>query len=293
MRRILLLLLLSACLFGQALQPSSTKKQSAQPQNETSSNDRGTEQSPVVVKVIPPNKTQEEAQQEATDRQEKSTNDGNLVFFTKVLAIAAVFQLIVFGYQSFQLKETVKSAGEQSTKLDRHIGEASRSADAMEVISEKIRDGNRDILRAYLTVTIGNASYQDRTDDIKFEARPNLLNTGNTPARKVCIRTNSAVLPIPIPSDFQFPLPEAGFSNAGMVGAHQGTTLNIRLEKDVPDHDVAAIKEGYPNAFCIWGDVTYDDIFGAKHSVKFGQWLVWLPSGAVICYYIPEQNDGD
>jgi hypothetical protein len=98
----------------------------------------------------------------------------------------------VFGYQAYKLKQTAESAGKESKAMERHIGEAARSANAMEQIANTIKTGNRAILRAYLTVTIGTALYQERRGpglaDLKFEGGANLLNTGNTPARNVRIR---------------------------------------------------------------------------------------------------------
>ncbi len=126
-------------------------------------------------------KTQTETEQDATDRKEKATNDRYIVELTGILAIIAFLQLLVYTYQAKKLRETVKSAGEQSEAMERHIGEAARSANAMEKIVSTIEQGNRDVLRAYLTVTIGNALYQERREgqsDLKFEGKPNLVNTG-------------------------------------------------------------------------------------------------------------------
>ena len=118
-------------------------------------------------------------------------------------------QLLVYGYQAKKLRETVKSAGEQSKAMERHIDEAARSADAMEKIVATIRQGNEDIMRAYLTVTVGTALYQMRRgqgqSDLKFEARPYLVNSGATQARKVLIRGNADILPLPIPNDLHSP----------------------------------------------------------------------------------------
>jgi hypothetical protein len=83
-------------------------------QQKTADDQRGTEDSPFVVKVLPTPKTQEEETQEAQDRAEKASNDrklvaftGKLVIATYILAAIALFQACVFIWQGIQLKRTV------------------------------------------------------------------------------------------------------------------------------------------------------------------------------------------
>jgi hypothetical protein len=56
--------------------------QSNGPQQPAATDQRGTEQSPIIVKVLPTPKTDAETAQEAEDRKEKSANDRNLVRYT-------------------------------------------------------------------------------------------------------------------------------------------------------------------------------------------------------------------
>ncbi len=201
---------------------------------------RGTEQSPLVVKVLPPVGAQTEANQEVEDRWRKAANDRNLVVLTGVLAFVGFLQLLVFGYQAYKLRQTVESAGEQAEAMERPIEEAARSATAMENIAATIQSGNQEVMRAYLTVTVGTALHQERREgqsDLKFEGRPQLLNTGNTPARKVRIRIAAEILPIPIPEGFAFPLPDmaSGSKDAGIVGAHQTYILAGTVKDFVPE----------------------------------------------------------
>jgi hypothetical protein len=276
------------------LQKPQTKADATQ--HATQTDQRGTSGTPFVVKINPTPKTDEEATQDKKDREEKTANDRNLVTLTGILAVVGALQLFVFGYQAIKLKETVKSSSEQSAAMERHIGEVTRSADAMEKIVSTIEQGNRDALRAYLTVTIGTAVYQERREgqgDLKFEVKPNLVNTGSTPARKVCIRIAADILPEPPPEDFTFPLSEANFKDSGIVGAHHTYILSGTVPDFVPDSEVPIIKEGKNKVLCVWGLVTYEDIFGNPHNTRFGQWITWWPNGTVFGYYIPGQNDAD
>ena len=80
-------------------QQQNTKTQPAQqiPQ----ADQRGTEDTPVIVKIAPSPKTDKEITQEKKDRDEKAANDRNIVNLTAILALVGVFQLIVFGYQAY------------------------------------------------------------------------------------------------------------------------------------------------------------------------------------------------
>jgi hypothetical protein len=293
--RVFLPVVTVLALFFNSQQPKNT---SQQPQQSAATDKRGTQEVPVFVKVLPTQKTQEETEQETQDRDKKTSNDRNLVYLTGILAGVGFLQLLVFAYQAHKLRQTVRSAGEQSDAMERHIGEAARSATAMEGIATAIQTGNREVMRAYLTVVIGSAIYQERREgqsDLKFEARPHLVNTGNTPARKVHFRIQADILPVPIPDDFGFPLPEEPMKSAGggTVGAHHTNIMGGTVKDFVPDAEVAAIKEGTQRALCVWGLVSYEDIFGDAHTTKFGQLLTWLPNNTLFGYYLLGQNDGD
>ncbi|SRR6266496_1808502 len=274
------------------------QQQSSTTQKSAANDQQGTEQLPLVVKILPSMKTQAEADQDAKDREDKTANERRSLYLTGFLALTAFLQLLVYGFQSYFLKQTVESAGEQSKAMDRHIGEAARSATAMEDIADKIQAGNKAILRAYLTVVVGEAIFQERREgqgDLKFEARPNLLNTGNTPARKVHIQIAADVLPVPIPEDFGYPLPEVGpdAKDAGTVGSHQTYTMAATVKNFVPDGEVTSIKEGTGKVLCVWGRLTYEDIFGEAHFTNFAQSITWFPDNKVFGYYTMGRNDSD
>lgn len=72
----------------------------------------GSEQSPIVVKVIPTEKSTIEATAEANEKEEKKTIDNRLVFYTGCLAAIGLMQLIVFGLQARRLRQTVGATKE-------------------------------------------------------------------------------------------------------------------------------------------------------------------------------------
>jgi hypothetical protein len=283
-----------------AAESSHPQKQQTRPINNAASGDqRGTQDSPVFVKQLPSPKTQKEIDRDREERQQQSSREKSSIIVSAFLAAIALGQLGVYLYQAIQLRRTVDSAGEQSAAMNRHIEEAARSANAMEDISVKIRDGNKAILRAYLTVNVGHALFQERRGagqpDLRFEARPNLVNTGNTPASKVKIRIVADILPFPIAEDFDFPLPavDANSKDAGTVGAHQSYILYAMLDRFVPDAEVGPIKEGSRQALATWGQITYEDIFSETHITNFAMYMQWNPNGSLMGYYVIGHNDAN
>src|SRR6266566_3435977 len=211
---------------GETRQPQEAKSNSAK--KPSAQDQRGTENSPLFIKEIPTPKTEEESAQDAKDRTEKSSNDRKLVEFTGILALVGFLQLVVFGLQSYYLRKTVKAAGEQSDDMKCSIAEANRLATAMEKVAKDIavssqaaidnvaavRERTAQQMRAYLCVIIGSGIYQDRPNKLKFEAKPTLVNAGHTPAHKVSYRAKAAILPVPLPDDFAFPLPDEAIGGA-------------------------------------------------------------------------------
>jgi hypothetical protein len=103
--------------WGQSKQQTPSPTQSAQT-NKTP-NERGTEQSPVIVKVLPTKESEDKAAADARREDEKTENDRRLARFTEflfwatcALSVIALFQLFVFGWQGYQLRETVKATKE-------------------------------------------------------------------------------------------------------------------------------------------------------------------------------------
>jgi hypothetical protein len=108
--------------WGQSQQPTPSRgenagppqAQSTQPAQKSSNDQRGTEQSPVIVKVLPAENEKQKASAEAKRENQKTANDDRLARFTEnlfwatvALSVIAGFQLFVFGWQGVQLSRTV------------------------------------------------------------------------------------------------------------------------------------------------------------------------------------------
>jgi hypothetical protein len=109
--------------WGQSQRKPSTREETKTTQQPAASDQRGTEQSPVIVKMLPTKESEEKAAADAHREDEKTENDRRLARFTELLfwatcalSVIALFQLFVFGWQGIQLKRSV-SAAKEATEL--------------------------------------------------------------------------------------------------------------------------------------------------------------------------------
>lgn len=167
-----------------------------------------------------------------------------------------------------------------------------------QAISDAERASKRE-LRAYLTVVIGGAFFQERRErekggDLMFECRPLLINTGKTPARKITFKARAAVLPSPLPNGMH--LPDAPDSDIGgsMLGAQQNAHMSTVVDGFRSDDEVPSIKYGGGDkALYCWGRISYEDVFGESHFTQFCQHIYWDLKDNVMGHYVPGRNDAD
>jgi len=299
-----------------AFSASAVNKQQNQPQEQHSVN-QSPPNSPVTVIVNQPSSpTQKEVSQAKTHTQYEwfwppIWSNWGLVIVAVIAARAALKTLGAIDAQVVEMRKT----GEQTDKLikeniahsmsmEHFVKEATRLASAMEAVVKEIaisakastesvatlKDRTARQMRAYLTVTIGGAVYQERAKNLKFEGKPNLINTGHTPAHKVVHRCKAAILPVPLPTDFAFPLPD---QDAGtyVVGPQQTAVLNAIVDDFCDDAEVQDIKIAKGRGLYTWGIINYEDVFGEAHVTRFCQMLIWLPDEKIWGYYIPGRND--
>lgn len=108
---------------GERSQPQSQPKQT---QQTAAPDQRGTEQSPLTVKVIPTPKSTEETARDAKERDEKLELDrklvelnGDLTYWTKILGIVAGLQFVALFIQAVFLAATAKLARTSLRDIER------------------------------------------------------------------------------------------------------------------------------------------------------------------------------
>ncbi len=257
------------------------------------------------MRVESPPKTQNEIEQEAKDRQERALSDRRLLYVSIAQAMVFLLQLMVFGYQALKLRETVRAAAEQSLDTKASIAQATRAAAAMENVAAQVaisaqaatesvaitRERSVQQMRAYLTVQVGEAVYQERHVPLRFEGKPALINTGHTPAHNVAYIAKAAILPVALPDDFQFPL--TGDTTGGAVlGPQQAFLLSAIVDEFVDDAAVEDIKHILEKGLYVWGRITYEDVFGESRKTKFALRYQWTGKG-IFAIFLNRHNEAD
>lgn len=197
-----------------------------------------------------------------------------------------------------QLKLTTDNSTAQSSDMQHSIAEAVRAATAMENVAQGIdlsvratqasvatlRERTAMQMRAYISVLISNGVYQERDKNLKFEVRPTVINTGQTPAHKLTYWASARILPNPLPEDFDFPEGEDSVRSGFVLGPHQSIIINAAVPDFVADTEVDEIKIGRNRRVWVWGVVFYEDVFGEPRKTKFCNNLHWLkgPQGEVV-----------
>jgi len=244
---------------------------------------------PDDVGAQPPPRAESSDEQGAVERHHVQTDVAQTLVF--------LLQLGVFWYQGRKLAETVQAAAKQSKDMKASIAQATRSAAAMETIAEATKENveifrERSIqsMRAYLTVGLGSGIYQDRDKCYQFQARPNILNTGQTPAFKVKANVRAALLPNPLPDDFEFPLDD--LIDSAPLAPHHPVIFVAPVNEWCNDPDVKGIKAGTGKiALYYWGRVTYEDVFHAMRTTTFAQSVCWRDDDTVVGVYLPRHNE--
>jgi hypothetical protein len=197
-----------------------------------------------------------------------------------------------------QATEARESTAQQGRDVQASIAEATRVSRAMEGIAEsmasnvesvrksvgisrEIADGQKLATelqsRAYLSAFFNTAIFQDANH--VFEAQAVLRNHGNTPAYDVTFRAVAQIVPVPLPEDFAFPLPdETAGTSASLMAPGTTKLITRRVSGKVPDDQVDAIKRGDPpRCLAMWGIVKYRDAFKQTRHIRFAFLINWIP----------------
>lgn len=304
-------LVLVVLLFCRQL-PATGNQKAGQPPKQEVSSQRVSDPSPVTVYVTQnPSQPQSENPQRNTHNEpEINWSNWALVAITAGALFFAIRNLRAIESQVVEMRKTgeqtdklIKENIAQSASLEKSVAAAARSATAMEGVAKSLEStakvssdtlqGMRKQMRAYLTVVIGGGFPQNREQNLRFDGRPTVYNAGPTPAKNVRTRTKAAILPIPLPEDFDQSIPIDEEEGGNVIGAHQNAQMMAVVDNYVSDDQVEDIMIGKGQGMYVWGSISYDDIFGESHSTKFCQHLTYLPDGKVFGYYIAGRNDAD
>jgi hypothetical protein len=208
-------------------------------------------------------------------------------FWTLAVAVFGFFvTTLATGLLYWQIKLTRKAVED--------TGRATLAMQEANALSRETRDKQ---LRAYVTVLIGDAVYQD--EHLRFAARPTLFNVGSTPASNVRWRIAADILPAPLTPDVKLRLPQE-VRGGSVLGQQQSGKMIMQVPNRVQPHEIARTRLGIGQSLYVWGVVTYEDIFKRTHRTTFFQQLFWDPTGPIDLsgtfpgnvqgFYMPKHN---
>jgi hypothetical protein len=90
--------------------PNQEKREPRRADDAATTDQRGSEKTPFVVKVLPAPDADKKAAEDKKDREDKANSDAWLVRFTGILAAIGVLQVFVYGFQSWKLSQTLRAA---------------------------------------------------------------------------------------------------------------------------------------------------------------------------------------
>jgi hypothetical protein len=200
-------------------------------------------------------------------------------FFLVVATVGLWVSTLLLWLSTRKLARDTKESGiAQADKME-------RSAAAMEGVAESMKVNAREIvrsvdlqrrygqmqLRPYLTVLVGEGLWQD--DNLNFEIRPKVLNTGHTPAKDVRWRIGIEVLSPENFDTFRFPLPEAVGGN--MIAPHQDYLLSAVLPRRVGAADAIRDGDASKGIIVVYGCISYRDSLKRRYLTTFAQQVSW------------------
>ncbi|MBE3039270.1 MAG: hypothetical protein IMZ62_10720 [Chloroflexi bacterium] len=286
--------------------PSAGKRESGQPastQQQPTTDARGTEASPVIVKVVPTPKTQEQTTDEEADREQQSSTNRWTIRLTVILALIGFGQLCVYALQARRLRETVVKMDEiarsQTQDIRDSIHEATRAAAAMERMAEAAKETadaafasamltdallatNREIERAYVTMShappgLYGAALIERatpgaatTRDISVSVK--IANRGNTPATVTATSLTFWISNEPLPDT----PPYADNAKPIRVSLVRDSSFHIFENLSMDTSGIEDISTSSTLKLYVFGYVDYLDKFGRRHRAGYAR--VYSPS---------------
>jgi hypothetical protein len=196
--------------------------------------ERGTDTSPISVKIVPTPKTQIEAAQEKAERDAKAANDWWLMVFTGGLVVVGATQLIAFSIQARRLKQTI----------------------------DVMRDTAISQLRAY--VSAPKASIVNLTGKGLSEGHVTLKNSGQTPAYNL-MHVGGVVL-----GTIQEDVDASRFrgnKTVAVLGPGDEYHTTTPAGRELTDADRSALRNGAKRIY-VYGDIRYTDAFGCERFTK-------------------------
>jgi hypothetical protein len=230
------------CVAKKSVEPHADTVQS---QQISQADNRSTLEAPFIVKSIPTEKSQQEAEEDARDKNDKRRNDRVTIFTGIATAVILALQLFVFGWQAPRLKQTISTMKELGKKQSDDMRASIAVANDAALAANRSADVAENALIAGqgAFVFVKNCMFNGITDAttnriIHWKVNVTWENSGQTPTRYLKLRINREAPPLRnsvLPDEFTFPdspaidadtqaLTKAGFC---VVGSDEITFIGV------------------------------------------------------------------
>lgn len=129
-------------------------------------------------------------------------------------------------------------------------------------------------LRAYLTSVYGGAGRQGMNKGYRFEFRPSVINTGQTPAYNVHTLTGIKFMTLKEAITFDFSLPYTPSPGGITLGPRQDRFSAVIFERRLTRQELQQYLAG-TKIFFVYGTIHYRDAFQTKRFTNFCYSISW------------------
>jgi hypothetical protein len=248
---LMLLAAFSSDSFGQSKKPPAPQAQPAQQQ--AAPDQRGTQNEPVIVKVLPAQDAEAKAEKDSAEQEEKRKLDRDTLFLTKMTVGIIFLQLLIFILQALYLRGTLIA----TTKAANAAESAAKTADKAIELSES----------ASLTVDMWSVeNWGTPQPTVKFH----IYNSGKNTAQILELVCRAPVA-VELPETPNYT--DAPKSPVALIAI--GSRNESALRPPFSPEQIAAIEAGAVTLF-VYGKITFKSVnFNSIWELGFAQRLAF------------------
>lgn len=239
---------------------------------------RGSEKSPFVIKILPSGQTQTNPQ--AHNNQGPSNPSNSWGLSDKIAVIASVVAFLQFGALVWTIAVMIQNGRRQLRAY---------------VIGESGTIGNvANPIPLYAGQVLPPTGAEITNTACGPVAYIQIKNSGQTPAYKVLHWGNICVREYPLTSNLP-PIPILVLRNASVLGPGIYSTKYLFLPKPLTAQEISDLRAGIA-AIYVYGEIDYEDAFGKKRVTKYrlmhhvGQGAIGVNTGLT---FADEGNEAD
>jgi hypothetical protein len=257
---------------------------------------RGTVDSPFVVKLVPAQRDQGDLAREANERKEKAASDRKLVWWTAVLGVATIALAALTGTNLWLLWRQSGDLKQQQRLMQRQADHMEEQARQLKASVAQMKDTSDRQLRAYLTRS-GPPTREELPPPYSpygraFFFRVPITNTGATPAYNVTVQGHAMLTDMNTPIESSMWRHSSHPESAATLGP--GQKMEVGCVSDTIHDDLMEKLDGLELRVVMYGKVIYRDAFDEPPYVEFCEMVNWVtPPASASAHQVDTFPVGD